>query len=57
MILEEISGLTIVHPVDRIKEVVELEWNRIEQQKSVVVKESVAAYQETKEGVAVCHQK
>lgn len=30
MIREENSGLTIVHPVDRIKEVVELEWNRIE---------------------------
>lgn len=34
MIQEENSGLTIVHPVDRIKEVVELEWKRIEQQKS-----------------------
>ena len=30
MIQEENSGLTIVHPVDRIKEVVELEWKRIE---------------------------
>ena len=29
MIQEENSGLTIVHPVDRIKEVVEIEWNRI----------------------------
>lgn len=29
MIREENSGLTIVHPVDRIKEVVEIEWNRI----------------------------
>lgn len=28
MIQEENSGLTIVHPVDRIKEVVELEWRR-----------------------------
>ena len=28
MIQEENSGLTIVHPVDRIKEVVELEWQR-----------------------------
>lgn len=28
MIREENSGLTIVHPVDRIKEVVELEWER-----------------------------
>lgn len=31
MIQRENSGLTIVHPVDRIKEVVELEWERIEQ--------------------------
>lgn len=30
MIREENSGLTIVHPVDRIKEVVELEWQRNE---------------------------
>lgn len=29
MIREENSGLTIVHPVDRIKEVVELEWKRL----------------------------
>ena len=28
MIQEENSGLTIVHPVDRIKEVVETEWER-----------------------------
>lgn len=35
MIQEENSGLTIVHPVDRIKEVVELEWMRIEQQKAM----------------------
>ncbi len=28
MVTEENSGLTIVHPVDRIKEVVELEYNR-----------------------------
>lgn len=28
MIQEENSGMTIVHPVDRIKEVVELEWRR-----------------------------
>lgn len=33
MLQEENSGLTIVHPVDRIKEVVELEWNRIEIQR------------------------
>lgn len=29
MIQEENSGLTIVHPVDRIKETVELEWQRM----------------------------
>ena len=31
MIREENSGLTIVHPVDRIKEVIEIEWQRNEQ--------------------------
>lgn len=31
MIREENSGLTVVHPVDRIKEVVEMEWQRNEQ--------------------------
>lgn len=30
MIQQENSGLTVVHPVDRIKEVVELEWKRTE---------------------------
>ncbi len=35
MIQEENSGLTIVYPVDRIKEVVELEWKRIEILKAV----------------------
>lgn len=34
MIQEENSGLTIVHPVDRIKEVVELEWKRLKMQKA-----------------------
>lgn len=34
MIQEENSGLTIVHPVDRIKEVVELEWQRNEDRKA-----------------------
>lgn len=29
MIQQENSGLTIVHPVDRIKEIVELEWQRM----------------------------
>lgn len=28
MVQEENSGLTIVHPVDRIKEVIEIEWDR-----------------------------
>ena len=31
MVQTENSGLTIVHPVDRIKEVVEMEWQRNEQ--------------------------
>lgn len=30
MVQTENSGLTIVHPVDRIKEVVEIEWQRAE---------------------------
>lgn len=34
MVQEENSGLTIVHPVDRIKEVVELEWQRNEDKKA-----------------------
>lgn len=45
MIREENSGLTIVHPVDRIKEVVELEWQRIEGQeaaKQPITPEAVA---------------
>lgn len=53
MIQEENSGLTVVHPVDRIKEVVELEWKRIEQQKVVLPAVSTLAPQETKEEVAV----
>lgn len=32
MLQEENSGLTIVHPVDRIREVVDLEWERMERQ-------------------------
>lgn len=35
MVREENSGLTVVHPVDRIKEVIELEWNRVETKKVV----------------------
>ena len=34
MFREENSGLTVVHPVDRIKEVVELEWERMEKLKT-----------------------
>lgn len=29
MVQEENTGLTVVHPVDRIREVVDIEWNRI----------------------------
>lgn len=53
MIQEENSGLTVVHPVDRIKEVVELEWNRIEQQKNVSQAENLSTTQKPKEEVAV----
>ena len=44
MIQEENSGLTVVHPVERIQEVVELEWQRIE---------TVRATAEKKEEIAV----
>lgn len=50
---EENSGLTIVHPVDRIKEVVELEWARVEQQKALISTAKLPAPQEIKEEVAV----
>lgn len=53
MIQEENSGLTIVHPVDRIKEVVELEWARVEQQKMLISAAKLPAPQEVKEEVAV----
>lgn len=54
MIQEENSGLTIVHPVDRIKEVVELEWARIEAQKKAANNAAtLPAPQATKEEVAV----
>lgn len=43
MIREENSGLTVVYPVDRIKEVVELEWQRIERQKVVTQQSDLAA--------------
>ena len=54
MIQEENSGLTIVHPVDRIKEVVELEWARMEAQKKATNNvETLPAPQANKEEVAV----
>ncbi len=49
MIQEENSGLTIVHPVDRIKEVVELERKRIEQTMTA----NPHASHEDKEGAVV----
>lgn len=53
MIQEENSGLTIVHPVDRIKEVVELEWARVENQKALINTSKIPVTQEDKEEVAV----
>jgi len=53
MIMEENSGLTIVHPVDRIKEVVELEWARVEKQKGKISAENLPVPQEVKEEAAV----
>lgn len=53
MIQEENSGLTIVHPVDRIKEVVELEWARIEKQNAVPKTVNPPALEAAKEEVAV----
>lgn len=54
MVQEENSGLTIVHPVDRIKEVVELEWERIERQKQTPpLNEKPIEATGTKEEVAV----
>ena len=52
MIQEENSGLTIVHPVDRIKEVVEIEWARIEKTKSCR-DSAVSIPTESKKAVAV----
>ena len=52
MIQEENSGLTIVHPVDRIKEVVELEWARIEKQNAPQKPASLPASENTKEEVS-----
>ena len=53
MIQEENSGLTIVHPVDRIKEVVELEWQRIEAQRKATNSNTQAVLDAPSEGVAV----
>lgn len=53
MTQEENSGLTIVHPVDRIKEVVELEWARVEKQKSVSKTENAPVMQEGTKEVTV----
>ena len=53
MIQEENSGLTIVHPVDRIKEVVEIEWERIAQQNRVSTDVNLPVSQEIKVEVAV----
>lgn len=53
MIQEENSGLTIVHPVDRIKEVVELEWTRIEQQKAMNNSNNSSVANEAKEEATV----
>ena len=53
MIQEENSGLTIVHPVDRIKEVVEIEWQRVENRKKVIAQQGESAIGEAKEEVSV----
>lgn len=53
MVQEENSGLTIVHPVDRIKEVVEREWARVERQKVANNAEGLSTSQEAKEEVVV----
>ena len=46
MTQEENSGLTIVHPVDRIKETVELEYARVENQKALGISENLPSQQE-----------
>ena len=53
MIQEENSGLTVVHPVDRIKEVVELEWARIEKQNAAPKTVNPPALEAAKDEVAV----
>ena len=49
MIHQENSGLTIVHPVDRIKEVVELEWQRMENNKNNGIKQLDSSQTPTEE--------
>ncbi len=53
MIQEENSGLTVVHPVDRIKEVVEIEWKRHITQTETESEEAETILQDEKEVVAV----
>lgn len=53
MIQEENSGLTIVHPVDRIKEVVEMEWNRVEALRAALPPKDAEPIQEEKSGTFV----
>lgn len=53
MIQEENSGLTIVHPVDRIKEVVEMEWNRVEALRAALPSKDAEPIQEEKSGTPV----
>lgn len=53
MVQEENSGLTIVHPVDRIKEVVELEWLRVAQKRAESQQLPSPTPQETMEEVPV----
>lgn len=53
MIREENSGLTIVHPVDRIKEAIELEWNRVEKMRAIYKISGNQNNQEKREEVGV----
>ena len=53
MIQEENSGLTIVHPVDRIKEVVEIEWQRVEKRNKAMPEQDEVTIEDTKEEVSV----
>lgn len=53
MIQEENSGLTIVHPVDRIKEVIEMEWQRVQTKKAEFASQNENQSREEKEEVTV----